>query len=215
MYASLDQITEFHQAGMDALIEFAHANFAAFERLSKLNFNVARSAFNDGTAYAQALLSTKDAPELSRLGGALALPALDRTIVYSLGVCELGSQAQGEMAKLVDAQATGFGNRIATGLERFARFAPAGSGMVVKATKSALDTANSALGSLTEFGVKTSELAQTKLAAVTSSVVDAGAKSSNGNSKASRASKASKASKAGKTSKGGSQAGKSTKRKAA
>ena len=211
MYASPNSYAEFHQAGMDALIEFAHANFAAFERLSALNFNVARSAFNDSTAYAQALLATKDAPELSRLGAALAFPALDRTIVYSLDVCELGSQAQGEMAKLVDAQATGFGNRIATELERFARFAPAGSGMAVKAVKSALDTANSALGSLTEFGVKTSELAQTKLAAVTSGVADAGAKSGNGNRKASTTTKTTKTSKG---SKDASQARKGTKRKA-
>jgi phasin family protein len=203
MYANPNPFAEFHQAGMEALIEFTHAQFAAFERLSALNFSVARSSFNDGTSYAKALLVTKDTPELSRLSAALALPALDRTIVYALGVCELGSQAQGELARLVDAQATGLGNSIATGLDKLAQYAPAGSGMAVKAVKSALDTANSAFDSFTEFGLKTSELAQTKFAAVTSSVADAGARSTKAKSKTS------------KTSKNSSQASKGTKSKAA
>jgi phasin family protein len=200
MYANPNPFAEIHQAGMEALVDFTHAQFAAFERLSALNFSVARSAFNDGTGYTKALLVTNDTPELSRLSAALALPALDRTIVYAMGVCELGSRAQGELARLVDAQATGFSNRIATGLDTLARYAPAGSGMAVKAVKSALDTANSALGSLAEFGMKTSELAQTKFAAVTSSVADADAKSTRANSK---------------TSKNSSHASKGTKSKAA
>ena len=208
MYASPNPFAEFHQAGMEALIEFAHAQFAAFERLSALNFNVARSAFNDSATYAKALLVTRDTPELSRLSAELALPALDRSIVYSLGVCEFGSQTQGEMARLVDAQATELSKRIVSGLEKFAQYAPAGSGMAVKAVKSAFDTANSAFDSLTEFGVKKSELAQTKFAAVTSSIADADAKSSKANSKTSKTSKTSKGSK-------DSKASKDTKRKAA
>ena len=46
MYASTNSFAEFHQARMEALIEFVHANLAAFERLSALNFNVARSALD-------------------------------------------------------------------------------------------------------------------------------------------------------------------------
>lgn len=203
MYASPGPFAELHQAGMEALVEFAHGQFVVFERLSALNFNLARSAFNDSTTYAKAALVTKGRTELSRLGAALALPALDRTIVYSLGVCELGSRAQGEMARLVDAQANGFSNSVATGLVKLAQFAPAGSGMAVKAVRSAFDTVNSAFGSLTEYGMKTSEVVQTQLAAVTSSVADADTKSSNANSKTS------------KDSNGSRQARKSTRRKAA
>jgi hypothetical protein len=113
MYASPSPFAEFHQAGMEALMEFAHGQFAVFERLSALNFNLARSAFH---------------------------------------------------------------------------------------------TANAALGSLTEYGMKTSELAQAKLAAVNSGIVDADAESDRANSKT------------GRDSKGGNdrrQARKSTRRKAA
>ena len=208
MYASPNPFAEFHQAGMEALIEFAHTQFAAFERLSALNFNVAKSAFKDSTAYAKALLVTKDTPELSRLSAALALPAVDRTIAYSLGACELGSQAHGEMARLVDAQASGLSKSIAVGLDRLAQYAPpgSGSGMAVKAVKSVFDAANAAFDSVTEFGIKTSELAQTKFAAVTSGIADADATPGKTDSKTSRTSKSSK---------GRSQASKGTKRKAA
>ena len=113
MYASPSPFAEFHQAWMEALIEFAHGRFVVFERLSALNFNLVRSA---------------------------------------------------------------------------------------------LDTANSAFGSLTEYGMKTSELAQTKFAAVTPSIANVGAKSSKVNSKTSKTSKSSR---------DRSQARKGTKRKAA
>ena len=113
MYASPSPIAEFHQAWMEVLMEFAHGQFVVFERLSELNFNIARLAF---------------------------------------------------------------------------------------------DTANSAFGSLTEYGMKTSELAQAKLADVNSGIADADAESGRANSKT------------GKDSKGGNDRGqtrKSTRRKAA
>lgn len=212
MCASPSPFADFRQVGMDALIEFAHAHFAAFERLSALNFNAARSAFNDSSTYAKALLVTKDTPEFSRLSAQLALPALHRTIVYSLGVCELASKAQGETARLFDAHASGFGKSLATGLDKVAGYAPAGSGIAVKAVKSALDTAHSALGSLAEIGMKTSELAQTKLAAVTAGVAAADAKSGKANGKRSKSNKTAKKSKGNKDS---GQASKGTKRRVA
>ena len=214
MYAIPSSFAEFHRTGMEALIGFAQSQFAAFERLSTLNFKVARSAFNDGSTYAQALLATRDTPELTRLSAALALPALDRTIAYSLSVCELGSQIQGEMARLAEARATEFNAGMASGLDKLAKYAPAGSNVAVKAVKSALDTTSSALGSLSEFGMKTSDLAQAKFAAAAASVADADAKSSKANAKSSKANaKSSKAN--AKTGKDNSRLGKGAKRKAA
>jgi phasin family protein len=173
MYTSPNPFDELQQAGMQALFEFARAQIAALERLSALNIGVVRSAFKDGSDYAKALLVGTGTPELSRLSAALAVPALDRSIAYSLSMCELGSQAQGEMARLVDAQASGLGRGVAAGLDRLAQLAPQGSGAVVKAVKSVVDTANSAFDSLTEFGVKTSAVAQAKFAAAGAGIADA------------------------------------------
>jgi len=77
------------------------------------------------------------------------------------------------------------------------------AGMAVKAVKSVFDTANAAFDSVTEFGIKTSELAQTKFAAVTSGIAGADATPGRTDSKTS------------KNSKGRSQASKGTKRKPA
>lgn len=161
---------------MQALFEFARAQITAFERLSTLNIGVVQSAFKDGSDYAKALLVGTGTLELSRLSAALAVPALDRSIAYSLSMCELGSQAQGEMARLVDAQASGLGRGVAAGLDRLAQLAPQGSGAVVKVVKSVIDTANSAFDSLTEFGVKTSAVAQAKFAAASAGIAVADAK---------------------------------------
>lgn len=102
MYASPYPYAEFHHAGMEALIEFARAQFTAFERLSALNFNVARSV---------------------------------------------------------------------------------------------LDSANFAFRSLTEFGIRSSELAQTKSAAASPGIVDAEAETSIAKGKTSENSKGSKGTK--------------------
>ncbi len=174
MYTGPNPFDELQQAGMQALFEFVRAQITALERLSALNIDVVRSASNDGADYAKALLVGTGTPELSRLSAALAVPALDRSIAYSLSVCELGSQAQGEMARLVNAQASGFGRGVAAGLDRLVQLAPQGSGAVVKAVKSVIDTANSAFDGLTEFGVKTSEVAQAKFAVAR--IADADAK---------------------------------------
>jgi len=190
MLASSTEFADFHEGGLDALLEFAQAQSAAFDRLAALNFNVARETLGDGSAYARALLIGKDAPELSRLGLALAMPALNRTLIYSLGVCELGSQAQGNVTRLVDAQAAGFSNNLAVQLEKLAQYAPPGSGMAVKAVKSALQNANSAFDSLTEFGMKSSELAQSKIAEVSARIGPARGKSAKASGKNSRGNRA-------------------------
>jgi phasin family protein len=201
MHASPNPFAELHQSGMKVLIEFAHSQFAAFERLSALNANVAKAVFEDSPVYSKALLLGGDTPELSRLSAELALPALDRSIVYSLGVCELGSQVHGEMARLVDAQASGLSKSIAAGLDRFAQFVPAGSGsgIAVNAVKSVLDTANAAFDSFTELSVRTSELAQTKFAAVTSGIADANATPGKTESRTSKTGKGTKISKGAKS----------------
>jgi len=180
MLTSTGAYSEFHESRADALMEFAQVQFTAFERLCALNFKVTREAIGDSSAYAQALLASKETPELSRLSVALALPAIDRTLAYSLRLGELGSQAQDEMARLVGAQITGLSNGMTEGLVTLARFAPAGFGMAARAAKSVLRTAESALDSLAAPGTETSEPAQVKRTAAAAMVGSAEAKVAKG-----------------------------------
>ena len=57
MYATPEQFAAANKAGVDALFTIAHAHFAAFERLSALNFNTTKSVFEDSVNQAKALLS--------------------------------------------------------------------------------------------------------------------------------------------------------------
>ncbi len=178
MNVSSNQLAATNQAGIESLINFAHTQFGVFERLFTLNINAAKSVLEDSANYAKALSVAGDTREFSGLSAALAQPTLDRTIAYSRSVYEVGSQAQGEMARLVEAQAAGFNKSAAMYMDNFAKFAPAGSDIAVTAVKSVLDTVSSAFDSLTHFAVQASKRAEDRSAAVNLEAAETGAKDS-------------------------------------
>src|SRR5882672_8059912 len=105
MYFTPEQIAAANKAGVEAVLGLAHSQFAAFERLSALNFNATKAAFDESIAHAKALLTAKDPQELANLNTTAAQPALEKAIAYSRSVYELASQSQGELAKFTEAQA--------------------------------------------------------------------------------------------------------------
>src|ERR1035437_4214643 len=94
MYATPEQYAAANKVGVDALFTIAHAQFAAFERLSALNFNTTKAAFEDSVNQTKALLSVKDAQELVNLGATSAQPALEKAIAYSRNVYEVATRSE-------------------------------------------------------------------------------------------------------------------------
>ena len=47
MYVTPEQIVATNKAGVDAFLNLAYTQFAAFEKLSVLNFNATKAAFED------------------------------------------------------------------------------------------------------------------------------------------------------------------------
>ena len=178
MNVSSSQLAATNQAGVEALFNLAGTQFAVFERLVALNINTAMSALDDSASYAKALAVAGETREFSGLSAALAQPTLDRTIAYSRSVYEVGSHAQGEMARLVEAQAAAFNKSAVMYLDNFAKFAPAGSDVAVSVVKSALDTVSSAFDGLTHFAMQASKRAEGKVAAVNLEVSETSAKDS-------------------------------------
>jgi phasin family protein len=178
MNMSSNQLAATNQAGMEALINFAHTQFGVFERLSTLNINAAKIAIEDSANYAKALSVAGDTREFSGLSAALAQPTLDRTIAYSRSVYEVGSHAQGEMARLVEAQAAGFNKNAAMYMDNLAKFAPAGSDVAVSVVKSVLDTVSATYNGLAHFAMQASKRAEDKFAAVNLEVSETSAKDS-------------------------------------
>jgi len=161
------------------LFTIANAQFAAFERLSALNFNTTKAAFEDGVSQAKALLSVKDAQELVNLGATSAQPNLEKAIAYSRNVYEVATQTQAEITKLAEFQAAEMNKTVVSLLDKVSKNAPAGSDVAVAAVKSAMAAANSAYDSFTKVVKQATDMAEANVTAATAGVVkEAGKKKS-------------------------------------
>lgn len=176
MYVTPDQITAANKASVEAMLSFAHSNFAAFEKISALNFNATKTAFEDAMNHAKALMNVKDVQELVNLNVAAAQPSLEKAIAYSRSVYEVTSGAQAEMTRFLEAQASEYNRNVVGFLDKFAKNAPAGSDVAVAAVKSALAAANSAYDSMTKVAKQATEIAEANFAAATAASKDAAKK---------------------------------------
>jgi len=173
MYVSPEQIADANKASVETLIGLANTQFAALERLSALNFNVAKSAFEESVSYANSLLGAKDAQAFASLSATAAQPALEKAIAYSRSVYEIATQTQAEMNKFAEAQTGEFNKNIVGFLDKVSKNAPAGSDVVIAAVKSALAATNSAYDSISRVTKQASELAETNFTAATTVLKDA------------------------------------------
>ncbi len=171
MYATPEQFAAANKAGVDALFTIAQAQFTAFERLSALNFNTTKSAFEDSVSQAKALLSVKDAQELVNLGATSAQPALEKAIAYSRNVYEVATQTQAEVTKLAETQAAEMNKTVVSLMDKLTKNAPAGSDVAVAAVKSAMAAANSAYDSFTKVVKQATDMAEANVTAATATVV--------------------------------------------
>jgi phasin family protein len=168
MYLTPEQIVATNKAGVEAILGFAHSQFAAFERLSALNFNATKAAFDEGISHAKALLSAKDVQDFVTLNAAAAQPSLEKAIAYSRNVYEVTAQTNGELAKSIEIQAAEFNKNLVGLLDKISMNAPAGTDVAVTAVKSALAAANSAYDSFTKAAKQTTEMAESNFAAAAS-----------------------------------------------
>ena len=173
MYTTPEHIAAANKAGVEALIGLANTQFAAIERLSALNFNVAKSAFEDNVSYAKTLFGAKDPQEFASLTASAGQPVVEKAIAYSRSVYEIATQAQAEFGKFAEAQAGEFNKNIGSYLDKFSKNAPAGSDVAIAAVKSALAAASSAYDSMNRVAKQASEMAETNFAAATTVLKDA------------------------------------------
>ncbi len=168
MYVTPEQIAATNKAGVDALMNLAHTQFAAFEKLSALNFNATKAAFENSVNIAKAMSSVKDVQELVNLNASVAQPSLEKVLAYSRNVYEVTTATQGEFTKAVEGQASEFNKSVVGMLDKVAKNAPAGSDVAVAAVKSALAAANTAYDSMTKVAKQATEIAEANFAAASS-----------------------------------------------
>ena len=176
MYATPEQFATANKTNFDALFTIAHAQFAAFERLSALNFNTTKAAFEDSVKQAKALMSATEPQAFFSLSVASAQPNLEKAIAYSRGVYEVATQTQAQIVKLAEAQAAEMKSTVEVLLNKATKNAPAGSEVAISAVKSAMAAANSAYDSFTKAAKQATEMAEANVTAVSAKVVKAAGK---------------------------------------
>jgi phasin family protein len=173
MYVTPEQIADTNKSGVEAILGLAHSQFAAFEKLSALNFNATKAAFEDSIALTRALLNVKDMQELVNLNNSVAQPSLEKAIAYSRNVYEVTTATQGELTKALETQASEFNKSVVGLLDKVTKNAPAGSDVAVAAVKSALAAANSAYDSFSKVAKQAGDIAEANFAAATAATKDA------------------------------------------
>ena len=171
MYTTPERFAAANKGSVDALFTIAHAQFAAFERLSALNFNATKAAFEDSVNQAKAFLSVKDPQEFVSLTAASAQPALEKVIAYSRSLYEVASQTQAEVKKLAEGQAATMNKNVTSLIDNVTKNAPTGSEAAVTAVKSAMAAANSAYDSFTKVVKQATDMAEANVTAATTRVV--------------------------------------------
>ena len=167
MYLTPEQIAAANRAGVEAIVGLANSQLAAFERLSALNVNATKAAYDDGIGHAKAMLNARDVQELVNLNAATAQPALEKAIAYSRSVYDVASQTQGELAKFLEARTAELNKNLVGLLDKVSKNAPAGSDAAVAAVNSALAAANSVYESFNKVAKQVAEIAETNFAAAT------------------------------------------------
>ena len=104
MYVTPDQVAAVGKANVEAALGFAQSNFAALEKLSALNFNATKGAFEDSMNHAKALMNVKDVQEFMNVNVAATQPAIEKAIAWQRSVYELASQSQAEYTRYFEAQ---------------------------------------------------------------------------------------------------------------
>ncbi len=176
MYATPEQFAATNKANFDSLFTVAQAQFAAFERLSALNFNATKAVFEDSVTQAKTLMSVRDPQEFMSLTAASVQPALEKVIAYSRNVYEVATQTQSEVKKLAENQAAEMNKAFGSLLDSVTKNAPAGSDAAVTAIKSAVAATNSAYDNFTKVVKQATDMAEANVTAATATVVKGTAK---------------------------------------
>jgi phasin family protein len=167
MFKTPEQFAAANKATVDSLLSLANTALASAERIAALNLNTARSTLEDTAAGVQTVLSAKDPQAAFAAQKSLAQPAVDKAVAYGKSVYEITTEAQKELAQMVEAQFGEFQKSVTKMVDMAAKSAPAGSEGAVAAIQSAVAAANSAFGNMNAMAKQFADATQANIAAMT------------------------------------------------
>jgi phasin family protein len=163
-----EQFASVQKAQIDGLLTLANTAFAGMERLAVLNLNAARSLLEDGAGSARALLGATDVQSFAAIQGSLIQPTVDKAVLWSRSVYEIGSATREELNKTLEAQFAEANLALDSSLDELVKHAPAGTDAAVSASvgalKSAVGAANSAYETISKASKQAAQYAESNLA---------------------------------------------------
>lgn len=169
-----EQIIEAQKANVEALFGLTQKAFEGAEKLIGLNVQVAKTALDEATSHAQAVLSVKDAQELMALQAGLLQPSAEKAAAYGRHVYDITSATGAEFGKTLEGQFAEAQQKFLSVVDNAARNAPAGSETAVAVFKSAVAAGNNALESVQKAVKQAADVAEANFNAVANTAVNAG-----------------------------------------
>ena len=173
MYNATEQFAEFNKVGIEQAMRLAQIAMEKTEQLMKLHMEIAKSAFEDNVKNAKAIADVKDWQEMIAMRARMAENGLEKSLAYSRNVYEVASEAQAEVAELVEQGLAVYTKGMSTMVDRAAKAAPAGSDAAVNALKSTVAATNAAIDTFTKASKQVASFADASMKAATQATAQA------------------------------------------
>jgi phasin family protein len=173
MITSPAQVAEFQKSQLDALFALSHTMFEATEKLVDLNLAATKALLEESAEKTQILLGVKDVQELLAVGSSLAQPSLEKAVSYNRNVYGIASGAGADFSKIIETQIAQGNKQVAEMIELASKNTPTGAEPAVSMFKSALAAANTAYDTFAKATKQAVDIAESNFSAATEATVKA------------------------------------------
>ncbi len=146
-----------------SLMTMAFTAIESAERLAALNLNMARTLVGNTSSNAKAMLRANDPQEAATIQKAQVPPTIERAASYSRNVIDISTQAQQEMASLLENQFADLQRSIRAFVELSGRYSPLGAEVQMAAFQQMLQAFNETFGTMNTATREISEVTQENL----------------------------------------------------
>ncbi|HJV95831.1 MAG TPA: TIGR01841 family phasin [Albitalea sp.] len=168
---TVEQVVAAQKASLGNVFGVTARAYEGFEKLVELNLQTGKSALTEVAQASGAALSVKD---LASLQGLAPQPSVEKLTAYGRQVYDIVAATNADIGKLVEESAATTQESLAAVFDLAAKNAPAGSENVVAFVKSTVAAANSAFETVQKAVKQAADVAESNVAAVTSTPAKAG-----------------------------------------
>lgn len=143
-----DQFAAANKATVDALLAAVSTALASAERIARLNIETARSALDDASANAHALLNAKDPQQFAAIQSALVQPTIEKAVEYSRSIMEISHATHQELSGMFESQLAEFQKSATRLLQQGGGQVPVGSDGAFATLQAAIASAKEAYNAI-------------------------------------------------------------------